>query len=108
MDVREGYQRYPIRAALNGILPPKIQWRTDKIPFSPDYFVRYNAQLGMALEFVAAIRPNDPVRKIVDVEKLRRMLVPVDAAAKPAPARDEIPLTLYLINFLRQFSEFRA
>jgi hypothetical protein len=61
----------------------------------------------MALEFVAGIRPNDPVRRIVDVERLRKMLVPVDTRTRPAAARDEIPLTLYLINFLRQFSEFR-
>lgn len=107
MDVRDGYHRYPIRAALNGILPRRIQWRADKMPFSPDYFVRYNAQLGMAVDFVAAIRPNDPVRSIVDVERLRKMLVPVDAAAGPSHARDEVPLTLYLVNFLRQFSEFR-
>ncbi len=107
MDVRDGYHRYPIRAALKGILPPRIQWRADKTPFSPDYFARYNTQLGMALEFVAGIRPNDPVRRIVDVERLRKMLVPVDTRTRPAAARDEIPLTLYLINFLRQFSEFR-
>jgi hypothetical protein len=61
----------------------------------------------MALEFVAAIRPNDPVRGIVDVERLRNMLVPVDTRIKSATARDQIPSTLYLINFLRQFSEFR-
>jgi len=107
MDVRDGHHRYPIRAALNGVLPPRIQWRADKIPFSPDYFVRYNSQLGMALEFVAAIGPKDPVRRIVDVERLRRMLVPADTKTRFAPARDEIPSTLYLINFLRQFSEFR-
>jgi asparagine synthase (glutamine-hydrolysing) len=107
MDVREGYPRYPIRAALEGILPPRIQWRTDKMPYSPDYFVRYNAQLPLAQEFVAAIGPRDPVRAIVDIERLRQLLVPVDAVAGTTAARDQVPATLYLINFLRQFSEFR-
>ncbi len=107
MDVGDGYPRYRIRAALDGILPPRIQWRTTKAPYSPDYFVRYNAQLGMAREFVQAIRPNDPIREIVDVEGVERLLAPVDAAAGPTAARDEVPVTLYLINFLRQFSEFR-
>lgn len=107
MDVGDGYPRYRIRVALDGILPPRIQWRTTKAPYSPDYFVRYNAQLGMAREFVQAIRPNDPIRAIVDVEGLGKLLVPVDAVAGPTAARDEVPVTLYLINFLRQFSEFR-
>jgi asparagine synthase (glutamine-hydrolysing) len=107
MDVGDGYPRYRIRAALDGILPPRIQWRTTKAPYSPDYFARYNAQLGMAREFVQAIRPNDPVRTVVDVEGLGKLLVPVDPAVGPTAARDEIPVTLYLINFLRQFAEFR-
>ncbi len=107
MDVGEGYPRYRIRAALDGILPPRIQWRTTKAPFSPDYFVRYNAQLGIAREFVQAIGPKDPIRTVVNVEGLGKLLVPVDAAAGPTAARDEVPVTLYLINFLRQFSEFR-
>jgi len=108
MDVREGYPRYPVRAALDGTLPARIQWRTDKLPFSPDYSVRYNCQIGIAREFVAAIRTHDPVRSIVDVESLQKLLVPVDGASGTiTAARDQVPSTLYLINFLRQFSEFR-
>jgi asparagine synthase (glutamine-hydrolysing) len=107
MDVGKGYPRYPVRAALDGILPPRIQWRTDKTHFSPDYYARYNAQLGMAQDFVRAIGPRDPVRTIVDVERLAKMLVPVDPVAGLASARDEVPMTLYLIGFLRQFTEFR-
>jgi asparagine synthase (glutamine-hydrolysing) len=107
MDVGDGYPRYRIRAALDGVLPPRIQWRTTKAPYSPDYFVRYNAQLGVAREFVHAIRPNDPVRTVVDVERLQKFLVPVDTTTGATAARDEVPVSLYLINFLRQFSEFR-
>ena len=68
LNVHDGYPRSLIRKALDGILPPRIQWRTDKSPASPDYFVRYNAQLGIAREFVAAIGPRDPVRTVVDVD----------------------------------------
>ena len=108
VDVHDGYHRYPVRAALDGILPPRIQWRTDKKPYSPDYFVRYNAQLGIAREFVAAIGPRDPVRTIVDVEKLQQLLIPVqDLAAGTLAALGQVPGTLYLICFLRQFSAFR-
>jgi hypothetical protein len=105
--MRDGYPRYLIRAALDGILPQKIQWRTDKAPFSADYLQRYNEQLGMAREFVSRIGARDPVRSVIDVERLQRLLVPVDPGKESVAARDEVPNTLYMINFLRQFSEFQ-
>lgn len=77
------------------------------MPYSPDYFVRYNAQLGMARDFVSAIGPKDPVRAVVDVEQLAALTQPVDALSGSAAARDQVPVTMYLINFLRQFPEFR-
>ncbi len=107
MNVHDGYPRYFVRGALDGVLPPRIQWRTDKMAFSADYILRYNAQLGMAREYVAAIGPGDPVRSVIDVEHLGKLLIAVDAAGKRASARDIVPSTLYAIRFLRQFSEFR-
>jgi asparagine synthase (glutamine-hydrolysing) len=107
LNVHDGYPRYFVRGALNGILPPRIQWRTDKMDFSPDYSVRYNAQLGVAREYVAAIGPNDPVRSVIDVDRLGKLLIPADPARNQASARDTVPGTLYAIRFLRQFSEFR-
>jgi asparagine synthase (glutamine-hydrolysing) len=106
MKIRNGYPRYLVRGAMEGILPKKIQWRTDKLPFSPDYYLRYNAQLGKAREFVAAIRRNDPVRSVVDVERLGELVQPVDPAVGGAQSRDLVPGSIYLICFLRQFAEF--
>ena len=105
--VRNGYNRYLIRGALDGILPRRIQWRTDKVAFSPDYFVRFNAQLGKAREFVAAIGSTDPVRSVIDVDRLRPMLQPVGPNSRSPIARDVVPGTIYTICFLRQFAEFR-
>ena len=108
MNMHDGYPRYLVRGALNGLLPPRIQWRTDKTPFSPDYNARYNAQLGMAREFVSAIGPRDPVRSVVDIDRIQKLLVPVvDLAKENEAARDWVPCSLYVVNFLRQFSEFR-
>ena len=105
--VRNGYNRYLIRGALDGILPRRVQWRTDKVPFSPDYFVRYNTQLGKAREFVAAIGPKDPVRSVIDVDRLWTMLQPVEPNSRSPIARDVVPGTIYAICFLRQFAEYR-
>jgi asparagine synthase (glutamine-hydrolysing) len=107
MKVRGGYPRYLIRRALDGILPPKLQWRTSKMPFSPDYFVRYNAQLGMARKFVSAIGPKDPVRSIVNVSRLSMLLEPVHPVQGSFDALVTVPATIRLICFLRQFAEFR-
>lgn len=108
MNVRDGYPRYLVRGALDGVLPPRIQWRIDKTPFSPDYNARYNAQLGMAREFVSAIGPRDPVRSVVDIDRIEKLLLPVtDFAKENEAARDWLPCSLYVVNFLRQFSEFR-
>jgi asparagine synthase (glutamine-hydrolysing) len=107
LKVRNGYDRYLIRGALDGLLPKKIQWRTSKAPFSPDYFVRYNAQLGKAREFVAAIASNDPVRSVIDVRQLEKLMVAVPAGVLSPVARDVVPTTIYTICFLRQFAEFR-
>jgi asparagine synthase (glutamine-hydrolysing) len=105
--VRDGYERYLIRKALDGILPPRIQWRADKMPFSPDYFIRYNEQLPIAKEFVASIRQGDPIRAVIDVKRLEELLVPADTRTRDYNAREIVPGTIYAICFLRQFPEYR-
>jgi asparagine synthase (glutamine-hydrolysing) len=107
MKVRDGYRRYAARRALDGILPPKIQWRTTKGPFAPDYPGRYRVQLGKARDFVAAIRRKDPVRSIVDVDRLSHLLAHPEAPFARSSALTVVPATIYLICFLRQFPEFQ-
>jgi hypothetical protein len=107
LKVRNGYRRNLIREALDGILPKKIQWRTTKTVFSPDYNARYNAQLLKAKDFVAEIGPRDPVRSVIDVEKLSQMLKPVDSQDRNAITVGVVPATIYAICFLRQFADYR-
>jgi asparagine synthase (glutamine-hydrolysing) len=105
--VRNGYRRYLVRMALNGILPRKIQWRTSKAPFSPDYFRRYNSQLEKVRQYVRGIGTRDPVRAVVDVEALNAMLQRPPVQDGDFGALLTVPQTVYLICFLRQFPEFR-
>ena len=112
LKLRNGYRRYLIRAGLDKILPPRIQWRTSKVPFSPDYLRRYNAQRQQAQSILADIGPNDPVRMVVNVERLKELAnLPVaedeyDTLAEFA-ARDAVPMGIHLILFLRRFDEYR-
>jgi asparagine synthase (glutamine-hydrolysing) len=111
MKVHNGYERYLIRAGLDGVLPSTIQWRTSKEPFSPDYHLRYNRQRPQVQALLAAIAPNDPIREVVDVDALQRMAAvdmqgnrgntPADFAAMHL-----VPGGVYLMAFLRQFGEY--
>lgn len=112
LKFKDGYYRYLIRAALDNILPPEIQWRTSKKPFSPDYLRRYNSQIGEVRELLAAIKPNDPLREFLDIEKIKSwadLEIPETEryTVKEQIARDHLPVAIYLIYFLRKFSEFR-
>ncbi len=107
LKVRNGYQRNLIRASLDGVLPQKIQWRTSKAPFSPNYAYRFNMQLHKAKEFVHSIGPKDPVRAVIDVDRLASLLRPADPQRDTPVEREMIPSTLYVLCFLRQFPEFR-
>lgn len=112
LKVRDGYKRYLIRAGLDKILPTEIQWRNSKGSFSPDYLRRYNSQRKQVHNFLQDIKPNDTVRYVVDVEKLKE-LASLPVAENEAytfaeiAARDLVPQGIYLIQFLRRFSEFQ-
>jgi asparagine synthase (glutamine-hydrolysing) len=112
LKVRDGYRRYLIRAGLDDLLPKKIKWRIDKKPFSPDYLRRYNAQRPKVRALLAEIRANDPVREIVDVERLKTLAaLPVTddehGTFAESVAMWGVPMGVYLICFLRRFGEFR-
>ena len=110
--MKNGYKRYMVRSGLDGILPKEIQLRMDKKPFSPDYFRRYNAQIGRVKEFLNSIRDNDPVRNVVNVDQLKawaNILVSDNEKNNNniIIALYHLPQGIYLINFLRRFNEFQ-
>lgn len=110
--VRNGYKRSQVRIGLDQILPPEIQRRNTKSPFSPDYMRRYNAQINEAKAFFDRIASNDPVRSVVDVEKMK-LLAGVAIKENETDkykiqlAMHHLPKSIYMIYFLRQFKEFR-
>jgi len=111
LKVRDGYKRSLIRHALDGILPPAIQWRTSKEPFSPDFHIRYNRQRPLIEKQLSAISKGDPVRAIVGVDKLlamsrHNMSTNRCSTPKDFQAMHMVPRGVYLIAFLRQFPEF--
>lgn len=112
LKVNKGYKRYAIRAGLNNILPPEIQWRNSKTAFSPDYNRRYKQQLPQVKDYLNAIAPDDPVREIIDIDKIKSWTNYSIADTGNSPyhttiIRDHVPQSIFLINFLRRFKEFK-
>jgi hypothetical protein len=75
MKIRNGWKRYLLRAGMEGILPPEIQWRKTKGPFSPDFFRRVAASRQ---EVVAALEEMEAdtglynfVKTYVDLNKMK-------------------------------------
>ena len=108
---RNGYDRYLVRAILKNSLPESIRLRTTKAPFSVDYQQRYDRQLNVAKEFVNAIGSKDPVRNVVNVNLLEKLVARDDVRdggrKRAHYAMHFVPSAIYSIAFLRQFSEFR-
>jgi asparagine synthase (glutamine-hydrolysing) len=112
LKVRNGWTRYLVRTGLDGILPPEIQWRTSKEPFSPDFHIRYNKQRPEVIRMLESVSSSDPVREVIDIKRLIEMATyemkgSQGASDSEFAAMHMVPLGIYTIQFLRQFDEFR-
>lgn len=110
LKMQRGYPRSLARLALDGILPPAIQWRMDKDPFSPAFARHYNAQRPALHAWLQSLAPNDPRREIIAVDRLVEWTAqPMDLAdnrgkqAESYRAMHMVPLGVALLHFLDQF-----
>jgi len=111
LKIRNGYKRNLVRIGMKGILPEKLRYRTSKEPLGPDFHDRYNRQRLQVVDYLARIKPDDPVRMIVDIPKLQRMTghimatnrcdTPLDFAAMHS-----VPFGMYLVAFLKRFESY--
>lgn len=111
LKIHDGYDRYLIRHALDGLLPKKIQNRTSKAPLSVDYNLRYNRQRQQALDRFHAIGAKNPIRDVVDVDRLIRLAsldMTDSTGARPEniAGLQTVPLGANVVAFLQQFPEF--
>jgi asparagine synthase (glutamine-hydrolysing) len=66
-----GWKRSLFRRAMEGILPPAIQWRKDKHPYTPDFHCRVLSAKQEMLKFLNSIKKDDPVRQYIDIERIK-------------------------------------
>jgi asparagine synthase (glutamine-hydrolysing) len=105
-----GYRRGLVRRAFDGVLPSRVQWRRDKVAFSPDYYGRLRAQRQQMRDVIESVSANDPVCGYLDLGKMRSAL---DALSRRAdwsrgvpgamgdPAMLVLDQGLGLLHFLR-------
>ena len=72
--VHNGWNRYMIRAGMEGIIPKSIQWRKTKAPFVPDYVLRYNAQREEMQERLNATKFPESTSEIFDIPQIINFL----------------------------------
>ncbi len=109
LKFRDGHTRYMIRGAMEGVVPESLRWRRKKFPFIVNYEDRHNAQVHRAQAFVQLIGSNDPVRSVVDVPRLIQLAKPTTSLdRKQRWGLHASANTIRLIQFLRQFPDFRA
>jgi asparagine synthase (glutamine-hydrolysing) len=96
-----GHRRGLARRTMQNLLPPKILWRTDKMPFAPDYQSRYERSRVTAHGILNAMSEDHRVAQIIDLEKVRRRL------DQPASALDDmhtVPYTVDIGLFVHAFA----
>ena len=105
---RDGYPRSMIRIGMQNYLPKEICFRTTKDPFIPDYFERYNQQLGVAQAAVKQLSQNKLVQEVINVKQLEQHLSCSSGSSRLNPHQDfmnflVVPRMIYLAQFLSSF-----
>jgi len=69
-----GWKRGLFRRAMEGILPPSIQWRRDKHVFVPDFHSRVLEAKPDILRFLDTIREEEQVHRYIDINRIENQL----------------------------------
>ncbi|ABC32704.1 Asparagine synthase (glutamine-hydrolyzing) [Hahella chejuensis KCTC 2396] len=107
--IQKGWRRYFIRAAMEKTLPPEIQWRRDKRPFSPNYHRLMQTDAPVYESIVQDVSPSDPVRDYIDVERIKRTIKELNQRPSWGPyngvdfARKVVDFGVQSLIFLRWF-----
>lgn len=109
---QNGWKRNLIRSGLDGILPPEIQWRQTKGPFSPDYYFRLKKNWQIAWDCVNSVAPDEKINEYLDIVKIKKVMSEYKNKPSWTPAKGSdaamlmIQPGVHLIRFLRWFVSF--
>jgi asparagine synthase (glutamine-hydrolysing) len=105
MKFRNGYGRYILRKATEGILPPEIQWRTDKTGVVvPSIFLRWKQDEKAIRDLILRAKESN-IKHYVDYDKMLDMLEKIvhrDTGSRervnPQAFQSSVMLLLYQLN----------
>ena len=115
LKFRNGWNRNLIRIGMEGILPKKVQWRPDKVAFSPDYHSRLWKFGQEGLLLLDEIERDSLADRYLDIPRIRQMLYEYTQSPDPTYQKPILkPLTLQLFihggliasQFLNWFEKF--
>ena len=69
-----GWKRSLFRRAMEGILPPAIQWRRDKHVFIPDFHRRVMMAGPEILNFLDSIKDEEYLHRYIDIRRIKNQL----------------------------------
>jgi asparagine synthetase B (glutamine-hydrolysing) len=106
---REGRGRRLLRLGMQGLVPAEILARSDKVPFCPDYHLRYERVRAAAAERLKTFAGAGELGGIVDFGKVLRALETPPVYRRSDPMRVDydsqflVPNAVYLCYFLTRF-----
>jgi asparagine synthase (glutamine-hydrolysing) len=108
---QDGQGRRLLRLGMAGLLPEKCLSRTSKMPFSPDYHLRYENNKYNLFNILKDFSKVEYLNGVVDFDKATRALESAPAYRVESPMQVDrnsqftVPYTLYLCYFLRRFGK---
>lgn len=110
LAARRGYNRYLLRAAMDGILPATIQWRTTKGAFSADYYARMRRNVEWARALSDSVTRDETAAQWIDLPWMRSTLAalgPTDLCHANIDLVFMLQGTAFAIQHLRWFDGIR-
>jgi asparagine synthase (glutamine-hydrolysing) len=105
----EGRGRRLLRLAMQGLMPAEVLARNGKVPFCPDYHLRYERARPAAAERLKAFAGAGELDRIVDFGKVLQALESKPIYRDTNPMRVDydsqflVPYAMYLCYFLHRF-----
>jgi hypothetical protein len=94
---------------MEGLLPREILTRTSKVPFAPDYPLRYEQQKGKAFNMLEDFSELAKLNEIVDLKRALQSATSPSTYNSQNPMRGDhdsqftVPHAIYLCYFLDRF-----
>lgn len=106
---RDGRKRLLLRLGMEGLLPTEILSRNSKVPFAPDYPLRYERQKGRAFELLEGFSESEKLNGKVDFSRAMQAATSTTTYNPQTPMRGDhdsqftVPHAIYLCYFLDRF-----